>query len=65
MPRWFRVHTVSQFECFHQSKSAPPTAVVLALFLLIPIPALAKGSPFDTGFSAVLAVNILSWLWGV
>jgi type IV secretion system protein VirB2 len=110
MPRWFRVHTVIQFERFLQSKRARPT-VVLALFLLMPIAALAQGSPFDTGFTAiqslftgtiakvaslvaiviggygfahgepgakkalagvaagtgiaVLAVNVLSWLWGV
>jgi type IV secretory pathway VirB2 component (pilin) len=111
MPRWFRVHTVSQIERFLQLKRARPTAVVLALFLLMPIAALAQGSPFDTGFTAiqslftgtiakvaslvaiviggygfahgepgakkalagvaagtgiaVLAVNVLSWLWGV
>jgi type IV secretory pathway VirB2 component (pilin) len=111
MPRWFRVHTFSQIERFLQSKCARPTAVVLALFLLMPIAALAQGSPFDTGFTAiqslftgtiakvaslvaiviggygfahgepgakkalagvaagtgiaVLAVNVLSWLWGV
>jgi type IV secretion system protein VirB2 len=93
MPRWFGFQ------------------VVLALFLLMPIAALAQGSPFDTGFTAiqglftgtiakvaslvaiviggysfahgepgakkalagvaagtgiaVLAVNVLSWLWGV
>jgi type IV secretory pathway VirB2 component (pilin) len=111
MPRWFCVHTVSQIERFLQLKRARPTAVVLALFLLMPIAALAQGSPFDTGFTAiqslftgtiakvaslvaiviggygfahgepgakkalagvaagtgiaVLAVNVLSWLWGV
>jgi type IV secretion system protein VirB2 len=111
MPGWFRVHTFSQIERFLRSKCARPTAVVLALFLLMPIAALAQGSPFDTGFTAiqslftgtiakvaslvaiviggygfahgepgakkalagvaagtgiaVLAVNVLSWLWGV
>jgi type IV secretory pathway VirB2 component (pilin) len=111
LPRWFRVHTFSQIERFLQVKCAHPTAVVLALFLLVPIAALAQGSPFDTGFTAiqslftgtiakvaslvaiviggygfahgepgakkalagvaagtgiaVLAVNVLSWLWGV
>ena len=111
MPRWFRVLTFSQIERFLQSKCARPTAVVLALFLLMPICALAQGSPFDSGFTAiqslftgtiakvaslvaiviggygfahgepgakkalagvaagtgiaVLAVNVLSWLWGV
>jgi type IV secretion system protein VirB2 len=111
MPRWFQVQTVSQIERFLRSKCARPTAVALALFLLMPIAALAQGSPFDTGFAAiqslftgtiakvaslvaiviggygfahgepgakkalagvaagtgiaVLAVNVLSWLWGV
>jgi type IV secretory pathway VirB2 component (pilin) len=111
MSRWFRVRTVSQIERFLQSKCARPTAVALALFFLMPIEALAQGSPFDTGFTAiqslftgtiakvaslvaiviggygfahgepgakkalagvaagtgiaVLAVNVLSWLWGV
>jgi len=46
MPRWFEVQTVSQIERFLQSKCARPTAVALALFLLMPIAALAQGSPF-------------------
>jgi len=111
MPRWFEVQIVSQIESFLQSKCARPTVVALALFLLMPVAALAQGSPFDTGFTAiqslftgtiakvaslvaiviggygfahgepgakkalagvaagtgiaVLAVNVLSWLWGV
>ncbi|MGA8617072.1 MAG: TrbC/VirB2 family protein [Candidatus Sulfotelmatobacter sp.] len=111
MTRWCGVQSLSEIERFLQSKSARPTAVVLALFLLLPIAALAQGSPFDTGFNAiqslftgtiakvaslvaiviggygfahgepgakkalagvaagtgiaVLAVNVLSWLWGV
>ena len=109
--RWFGVNTFSQIVRFLQSKCARPTAAVLALFLLMPLAALAQGSPFDTGFTAiqslftgtiakvaslvaiviggysfahgepgakkalagvaagtgiaVLAVNVLSWLWGV
>jgi type IV secretory pathway VirB2 component (pilin) len=93
------------------SKWACSKAVVLLLFLSLPVAALAQGSPFDTGFNAiqalftgtiakvaslvaiviggygfahgepgakkalagvaagtgiaVLAVNVLSWLWGV
>ncbi len=111
MPRWFRVHSVRQPERLVQSKCVRQTAVLLALFLLIPVAALAQGSPFDTGFNAiqglftgtiakvaslvaiviggygfahgepgakkalagvaagtgiaVMAVNVLSWLWGV
>ena len=94
-----------------RSKWARPTAALLALLLVMPVAALAQGSPFDTGFNAiqslftgtiakvaslvaiviggygfahgepgakkalagvaagtgiaVLAVNVLSWLWGV
>jgi type IV secretory pathway VirB2 component (pilin) len=94
-----------------QSKCVRPTTLVLALFFLMTLAALAQGSPFDTGFTAiqslftgtianvailvaiviggygfahgelgakkalagvaagtgiaVLAVNVLSWLWGV
>jgi type IV secretory pathway VirB2 component (pilin) len=110
MPRWSRVHSI-QIRRLLQSKRVRPTTVVLALFFLIPVAALAQGSPFDTGFTAiqslftgtiakvaslvaiviggygfahgepgakkalagvaagtgiaVLAVNVLSWLWGV
>ena len=94
-----------------QSKSVLKTTALLALVLVMPVAALAQGSPFDTGFNAiqalftgtiakvaslvaiviggygfahgepgakkalagvaagtgiaVLAVNVLSWLWGV
>jgi len=94
-----------------RSKSALITAALLTLLFLMPMRALAQGSPFDTGFNAiqslftgtiakvaslvaiviggygfahgepgakkalagvaagtgiaVLAVNVLSWLWGV
>jgi type IV secretory pathway VirB2 component (pilin) len=111
MTRWFRVHPISQFDRVPRSKCACSTTVVLAIFFLMPVAALAQGSPFDTGFNAiqalftgtiakvaslvaivmggygfahgepgtkkalagvaagtgiaVLAVNVLSWLWGV
>ena len=111
MPRWFRVHSIRQIQRLLRSKWARPTAVILALLFLVPVAALAQGSPFDTGFNAiqslftgtiakvaslvaiviggygfahgepgakkalagvaagtgiaVLAVNVLSWLWGV
>jgi type IV secretory pathway VirB2 component (pilin) len=111
MPRWLRAQSILRIGRLLQSKCARPTAVVLALFLLMPIAVLAQGSPFDTGFTAiqslftgtiakvaslvaiviggygfahgepgakkalagvaagtgiaVLAVNVLSWLWGV
>jgi|ERR1700722_1783122 type IV secretion system protein VirB2 len=110
MPRSSRAHSIRQGRLL-RSKQVRPTTVVLALFFLIPVAALAQGSPFDTGFTAiqslftgtiakvaslvaiviggygfahgepgakkalagvaagtgiaVLAVNVLSWLWGV
>ena len=111
MPRWFRVDFICQIQRLLPSKWARPTASLLILFFLIPMAAMAQGSPFDTGFNAiqslftgtiakvaslvaiviggygfahgepgakkalagvaagtgiaVLAVNVLSWLWGV
>jgi hypothetical protein len=43
----FRVYVVNQTKRFLQSKFARPTAVVLALFLLMPVAVLAQGSPFS------------------
>ena len=111
MPRWSQVHLIRQIRIPAWSKWARPTAVTLALLFLLPLAALAQGSPFDTGFTAiqslftgtiakvaslvaiviggygfahgepgakkalagvaagtgiaVMAVNVLSWLWGV
>jgi len=111
MPRWSRTHSIRKIGRLLQSKHVRPTTLALALFLVIPVAALAQGSPFDTGFTAiqslftgtiakvaslvaiviggygfahgepgakkalagvaagtgiaVLAVNVLSWLWGV
>jgi type IV secretory pathway VirB2 component (pilin) len=111
MPRWFRVHSIHQIQRLHRSKRIGPTVVILAVLFLVPMAAMAQGSPFDTGFNAiqslftgtiakvaslvaiviggygfahgepgakkalagvaagtgiaVLAVNVLSWLWGV
>jgi type IV secretion system protein VirB2 len=111
MTRWFRVHSIRKIERLLQSKCVRPTAAVLTVLLVLPVTALAQGSPFDTGFTAiqslftgtiakvaslvaiviggygfahgepgakkalagvaagtgiaVLAVNVLSWLWGV
>ena len=111
MPRWLQVYFVRQIQPLLRWKWARPTAAVLTLFLVLPVAAMAQGSPFDTGFNAiqslftgtiakvaslvaiviggygfahgepgakkalagvaagtgiaVLAVNVLSWLWGV
>ena len=108
---WFQVHLIRSSQPLLRSKWARPTATVLALLFVIPVAAMAQGSPFDTGFNAiqtlftgtiakvaslvaiviggygfahgepgakkalagvaagtgiaVLAVNVLSWLWGV
>jgi len=111
MPRWSQVPLVRQVQLVARSRCARPTAALVTLFLVLPVAALAQGSPFDTGFNAiqslftgtiakvaslvaiviggygfahgepgakkalagvaagtgiaVLAVNVLSWLWGV
>ena len=108
---WFQTHLVRPIRFVLRWKWARPTAAVLALLLVLPVAAMAQGSPFDTGFNAiqtlftgtiakiaslvaiviggygfahgepgakkalagvaagtgiaVLAVNVLSWLWGV
>jgi type IV secretory pathway VirB2 component (pilin) len=111
MIRWLRTDLIRHFGRLLQSQRVRTITVVLALFFLMPVAALAQGSPFDTGFTAiqslftgtiakvaslvaiviggygfahgepgakkalagvaagtgiaVLAVNVLSWLWGV
>jgi type IV secretory pathway VirB2 component (pilin) len=110
MPRWFEVHLIPRIETI-RSQRARLAAALFAFLLLMPVAALAQGSPFDTGFNAiqslftgtiakvaslvaiviggygfahgepgakkalagvaagtgiaVMAVNVLSWLWGV
>jgi len=109
--RWLQFHLIRPIQRLLRWKWARPTAPVLTLFLVLPVAAMAQGSPFDTGFNAiqalftgtiakvaslvaiviggygfahgepgakkalagvaagtgiaVLAVNVLSWLWGV
>ena len=109
--RWFQVHLVFPIQPVLRLKWARPAAAVLTLLLVVPVAAMAQGSPFDTGFNAiqtlftgtiakvaslvaiviggygfahgepgakkalagvaagtgiaVMAVNVLSWLWGV
>jgi type IV secretion system protein VirB2 len=106
-----QLYLIRQIQLLLRSKWTHPTATLLALLLLMPVAAMAQGSPFDTGFNAiqslftgtiakvaslvaiviggygfahgepgakkalagvaagtgiaVLAVNVLSWLWGV
>ena len=111
MPRRVQLHRIRRIENILGSNWVRPTAALVSLLLLMPVAALAQGSPFDTGFNAiqslftgtiakvaslvaiviggygfahgepgakkalagvaagtgiaVLAVNVLSWLWGV
>ncbi|MGO9404003.1 MAG: TrbC/VirB2 family protein [Terriglobales bacterium] len=111
MPRWSQIHFIRKAQCLLRSARGHATAALLALLLVVPVAAMAQGSPFDTGFNAiqslftgtiakvaslvaiviggygfahgepgakkalagvaagtgiaVLAVNVLSWLWGV
>jgi type IV secretory pathway VirB2 component (pilin) len=111
MTLWSRLHSIRNIELRLRSNWGRSNAVLVTLLLVIPAAALAQGSPFDTGFTAiqnlftgtiakvaslvaiviggygfahgepgakkalagvaagtgiaVLAVNVLSWLWGV
>ena len=111
MPRWSQVRLIRQVQFVTRCQWTRPTGALLALLVVMPVAALAQGSPFDTGFNAiqslftgtiakvaslvaiviggygfahgepgakkalagvaagtgiaVLAVNVLSWLWGV
>jgi type IV secretory pathway VirB2 component (pilin) len=107
----FQVHVIRPIQQLLQSRWSRPTVAPLSILFLMPVAAMAQGSPFDTGFNAlqtlftgtvakvasliaiviggygfahgepgakkalagvaagtgiaVLAVNVLSWLWGV
>jgi type IV secretory pathway VirB2 component (pilin) len=111
MPRWSPTHLIREIQPLLGSKCVRLPAVILTLLFLVPMVAMAQGSPFDTGFNAiqslftgtiakvaslvaiviggygfahgepgakkalagvaagtgiaVMAVNVLSWLWGV
>ena len=111
MPRWSHANPTRHLEILLRSKCARSTATLLTVLLVMHRAAMAQGSPFDTGFTAiqslftgtiakvaslvaiviggygfahgepgakkalagvaagtgiaVMAVNVLSWLWGV
>jgi type IV secretory pathway VirB2 component (pilin) len=111
MARWSQLLLIRQIQCLFRWNRLRPTVALLVLLFIIPGAAVAQGSPFDTGFTAiqslftgtiakvaslvaiviggfgfahgepgakkalagvaagtgiaVLAVNVLSWLWGV
>jgi len=56
MPRWSRIYLICPIQPLLRSKWVRPTAVILALLFLIPMAAMAQGSPFDTGFNAIQAL---------
>jgi type IV secretion system protein VirB2 len=53
MARWSQVPVVRQIEALLRSHGARPTATLLVLLCVMPVAALAQGSPFDTGFNAL------------
>ena len=53
MPRWSQVPIVRQIKAFLRSQWARPTAALFVLLCVMPVPAMAQGSPFDTGFNAI------------
>ena len=111
MSHWPQARLIRSGFFHHALKPLRGIALILALLLVMPLAAMAQGSPFDTGFNAiqalftgtiakvaslvaiviggygfahgepgakkalagvaagtgiaVLAVNVLSWLWGV
>jgi len=111
MSRLLQFCFIRSIRSLRRSKSTLASTAVLAILFLVPVAALAQGSPFATGFNAiqslftgtiarvaslvaiviggygfahgepgakkalagvaagtgiaVLAVNVLSWLWGV
>jgi type IV secretion system protein VirB2 len=111
MARWSQIQLIRQIQYLLRWNWVRPIVALLVLLFIIPGGAVAQGSPFDTGFTAiqslftgtiakvaslvaiviggfgfahgepgakkalagvaagtgiaVLAVNVLSWLWGV
>ena len=53
MQRWSQVPLVRQVQLGAGSKWARQTAALVTLLLVLPVAALAQGSPFDTGFNAI------------
>ena len=54
--RWFQVNLVLPIQSVLRLKWARPAAAVLTLLLVVPVAAMAQGSPFDTGFNAIQAL---------
>jgi hypothetical protein len=52
-PRWSSVSLVRPFQLVGRSNPPLTVAALLALLLVMPVAALAQGSPFDAGFTAI------------
>ena len=67
MPRWFSIRFISQIQLVACWRWARPSAALLALLCLMPVAALAQGSPFDTGFNAIQSLFTeaaeVAWLY--
>src|SRR5260370_42315403 len=53
MSRFLRSRFILPIQLLLRSKLAPTTTTVLVLLLVMPVAAMAQGSPFDTGFNAI------------
>ena len=53
MPRWSQLYLARQIQPLLRSNCLRPAAVILAMLFLVPMVAMAQGSPFDTGFNAI------------
>ena len=53
MPRWSQVHLIPRIETILRSQRSRLATALFAFLLLMPMAALAQGSPFDTGFNAI------------
>src|ERR1700733_5931425 len=51
--RWLQIYLGRPLQPVLRWKWAGPTAAVGALLLVLPVAAMAQGSPFDTGFNAI------------
>src|ERR1019366_7347795 len=53
MNHWYSVSLIRRIRYVARSQWARPTATLIALLLVMPVAAMAQGSPFDTGFTAI------------
>jgi hypothetical protein len=53
VPRWSQVHFILHVEHLLRSKWARQTAALFTLLFVMSVAALAQGSPFDSGLTAI------------